>query len=425
MVVKKSIVKKPIIKNRVIPKEAFFTTNNVGIKNLDQKILIKKPIIKKRIIPKKPIIKKRIIPKMSIVKKPIVKKPVLKKPIVKKPVLKKPVVKKPIPKRGVVKKKIINNKLVSTNKNSDTNKLLNPSINTNLISTVNTIDNIKHIFKNIQIDNKTFIWEADKNIELTVALPAYNSKNIIYLALESLKNQTNINFNWELIIVEEDGLSYDLVKTYQEQLPGCKRIVYVGIRKRILLIEKWKSIALLASNTSKVYVLQAADCYSSPKRLYIHYQHFKNRRCYFSTQLRGLFYNLLNNKKVFYDGGKIDNKRSIKGNHLNMALRTPDIKALPLKNIKKGIDSYIRNFVKRRNKITANNYIFADTSIDGNNWKYSIDTDGANNISLGRRKNYTKPNRKFVSYNKHKRLGYISMEKYIPGYIVTFLKKYR
>lgn len=41
------------------------------------------------------------------------------------------------------------------------------------------------------------------NIRLSIGLPLYNSSKIVWLALNSLCGQKNINFEWELVICEE------------------------------------------------------------------------------------------------------------------------------------------------------------------------------------------------------------------------------
>jgi hypothetical protein len=379
-------------------------------KNMLKKFVPKKSIFKKTILKKqiltKPILKKQILTK-PILKKQILIKPIFKKQILTKPIFKKQILTKPISKQLIFKKNVSQN-LLNNRSNIDY------TINTTLVDNYNnTQDKINYIFNNIYIIDKTFIWESDNNIELTVALPAYNNKRIIYLALESLKNQTNINFNWELIVIEEQGLSYNLIKKYQNIIPGCKRIIYIGINTQILLIEKWKIMSLLSSNTSKVYVMQASDDYSPPKRLFIHYEHFKNTNCYYSTQPKGIFYNLKNKKKIIYDGTTINNYR----NHLNMATRTSDIRNISIKHIKKGIDGYIFNYIKNTHKLYNKQFIFTDTQIDKNNWKYGFCTDGANTISKHRTDQYTKPKKIFRIYNKTDKL-------YIPTYINKFIEIY-
>ena len=312
--------------------------------------------------------------------------------------------------------------------------------------------------------NQKFWWWNDitnkKKVELTVALPALNADKIIWLALESLKNQININFAWELIVFEEEGVSKKIVQSYQGLLPGCVRIIYKTITKDdafykiediqenkctsyYTLLEKWINIAKISDKNSKIFVKHAVDCYSSPKRLYIHYEHFKNDMCYYSTQPKGYFYNIKTDQWLLYDGYKLepisftDNNKwirlsikninnpniIIRGCHLNMALRTNIMKMISFseKPKRSGLDAYILNNISKIINIRTDQkkIIFLDDEIDTNNWKYSLDTDGYNNIS-SRQSNY---------YNKdkvNKNNWYIPFEykpeNNTPEYIIDRLK---
>lgn len=285
--------------------------------------------------------------------------------------------------------------------------------------------------------NDLFVWtnnnvkNVNQNIELSVALPAYKAKNIIWLALESLKNQINIPCNWELIIIEEYNESFDIIEDFLDEFlnTNCSKIIYKPITTKISLLQKWIDIANLCSLTSKIYVMHATDCYSSPKRLYIHYQHFLNDDCYFSTQLKGIFFNLINKKKIIYDGTKIEqNLNNVKSNHLNMALKTNDMKYIPFNKISMGIDSYIRNQIIQLHKIPKNiKYIYTDEEIDKDNWKYSLDTDGCNTISLYRREMYDKISvfKNILLYDQNiKYYDYTKLEDYLPHYIIHKLYKF-
>jgi len=295
-----------------------------------------------------------------------------------------------------------------------------------LLGKSENFNTINYLLKN------TWIWKSDKEIpiEMTVALPALNAKKIIWLALESLKNQINVDFGWELIVFEENGISKDIVQSYKGLLPNCVKIIYKTLyeidgyyNNNILksnnfptyytLLEKWINIAKIADKNSKIFVKHAVDCYSPPNRLNIHYQHFKNKDCYYSTQSKGYFYNIKDNKYFLYDGIQIEpynwknyakkndyilSDRSInklfsfRSCHLNMALRIDNIINLKLPNnpIKSGIDGYIifslfksLNLHPEDKKI-----IWNDSEIDKDNWYKSLDTDGYNNISLERKKYY-------------------------------------
>lgn len=261
------------------------------------------------------------------------------------------------------------------------------------------------------------IWEETINkkpIELTVALPAFNAKKIIWLALESLKNQIELDFGWELIIWEEYGVSIEVVKSFCGQLPFCQKIKYRNVSEKIPLMHKWIGIVNDTDPNSKVYVMQAADCYAPKKRLKIHYEHFKNPDCVFSTQDTGLFYNLLTNQQIIYHCPK----RHI---NLNMAYLIDDFKKVPPCDQRAGIDTYIR----RKMDTIRKGIVLRDDKNDPENWKYGLDTDGANTISISRRKYYNHITKPFVTLQHGKEhLGYKSIEEYIPSNVIDFLQKY-
>jgi len=245
--------------------------------------------------------------------------------------------------------------------------------------------------------------ENDKPVEMTVGIPALNAEKIIWLALESLANQVNVDFAWELICLEEEAKSRAIIQDYITKLPGCVRIIHESIKpdqsiyniNKYTLMEKWVKMANDADPQSRIFVKQAVDDYSPPNRLRIHYEHFKNPDCYYSTQLRGYFYNIITGKYCFYDGTKKQKqKKTTTLNHLNMALRTLILRSIPLpeKPLLSSNDTYIfKTMIKmigidpQKNKI-----VFTDDEIDPNNWKNGFFTDGCNIISIYRRSAYNK-----------------------------------
>jgi hypothetical protein len=296
---------------------------------------------------------------------------------------------------------------------------------------------LSFISSKILESKSTYYWESNnKNkITLTVALPTKNSKKIIWLALESLRRQTNITFFWELIIWDDGENSFSVLKEFIGKLPGCCRIVYRYIHATIFpLIDKWIGIAGDASITSNIYVLQAADCYSPPKRLFIHNEHFKNKNCLFSNQKKGLFFNLKTKQKMFYAPFSFPrvNPENYYKTHLNMALRTYDMIRIKSVKKKKGIDNYILNSVKKLYNLgnLFRNHIFYDSSVHSVNWTHSVDTDGTNMIST-ERKNYYKNMYPsvgcFLPYTKNitKKLNYQSPEKHLPKNVWNFLIGYK
>ncbi len=271
------------------------------------------------------------------------------------------------------------------------------------------------------IGGENIVWTNNINpltIELTVALPAYKAEKIIWLALESLRNQSEINFGWELIIWEEYGKSKSVIKEFIGKFPNCQRIIYKCLSRRVLLIDKWIGIARSASNTSRIYVLQAADDYSPPKRLYIHHQHFSNPRCYLSTQIKGLFYNLKDGRKIFYLG------KNLRKNHLNMAYRLKVMRLVRRTNINENIDYYLKKSIDKILYNERNRIVYHDHNVDKNNWKYGFFTDGHNTISLARRQYYNNPTDVFYHYGNARNLNYADIRNYIPTNVIEFLNQF-
>ena len=298
----------------------------------------------------------------------------------------------------------------------------------------------------------TYEWRKNganiNDIVMTVALPAFKSDKIMFLPLESLKNQKDIDFKWELICFEEDGLSRNLYKSYENKLPGCIRVVHKGINAKkegikegknkgiYPLIDKWINISKMGAKSSKIYVLHAADDYSTEKRLATHVNHFKNRNCIFSSMPKGIFYNILTKDVILYDYSLTDELYI--NTHLNMAYRKEHIDLYvdnKTPTFNKNIDGHIRSNVLKGlkiNKLTKENH-FLD--LDKNNWKTGFFTDGYNNISMDRRNIYktvkekgesgTFRNEKYVTCwygdKRLNNLGFTSLDSYIPKNILDRL----
>lgn len=304
-------------------------------------------------------------------------------------------------------------------------------------------------------EGKFIIFEtANKSrVSLTVALPAFNAENIIWLALESLSNQNvDKGVYWELIVCEEFGLSKVLVQKYANKLKrvNCAKLTYISINPKkeglfkgvYLLLEKWVRMANTALPSSKALVLMACDIYAHPKRIMIHYNHFKNNDCIVSTQPIGPFYNIKTGKIFIYDGNLLSKTKT---RHLNMAFRLNYIKKVSIVNKRRSIDTHILDDIKKmmKGKFDHDKNIYYDNST---NWKYGFDTDGCNNISLTRKRFYETPeavvNRIILSKNSSpnqlrrifdvywclplynsvkRRYNYDSLTAYIPKYVVDRL----
>lgn len=216
-----------------------------------------------------------------------------------------------------------------------------------------------------------------KKIELTVALPLFRSKHIGWLALESLVRQKDINFNWELLVAEEEELAFGehRLEGYREQLKKvhCVRIVYHSLKRWEALSKKWHLLAKSASVSSLCFLLQAADCYSQPYRLRETYDLFKaHNPDWVQTQI-GPFYDIMTKKTVLYKGH---------GNTgLNMASSTSLIKLLPLHDQRFSVDSWLFKTLTLKNKTKLK--VILNKSA---NWSKGFDSNGLNNISSTRGK---------------------------------------
>jgi len=219
--------------------------------------------------------------------------------------------------------------------------------------------------------------------KLTVALPVYNSKEIAWVALESLSNQIDINFNWELIVYEEkhkNSVFPEILDHYIEKLKqiNCSRIVFITNTEHILLIDKWISIANNVSSTSSCFILHAADCYSPKNRLQVSYQKIVNEDYDWYDQSKGYFYSFISDRVFLYDYKGLTN--------LNMALKPNYVKTLPKSELKKGIDGYIYNWSITTCKRSGKNF---RRYFDDELYQDSIDTHGFNNISISRENYFT------------------------------------
>ena len=284
---------------------------------------------------------------------------------------------------------------------------------------------------------------SDKKITMTVALPAYKCHDIIWLALESLKNQIMIDFYWELICIEEYGYSRQYFIDYSKKLPNCKRVIHIGIDPKKIgiqrgkykgifpLINKWVVISKIADKNSKIFVMHASDDYSPPKRLHIHNEHFKNSKCVISSQPICVFYNVKSKQYILYNALKT--KTRYTHTQPNMAYNIINVqKYVTTKTPKfnKYIDGHILNCILNGlgiNQLDKHNHL-QDIDIDSENWKYGIFTDGFNTISLTRSNVYDKtisngyslgyrdktPEIVWGTVNYFKELKFTKLEDYIP-----------
>jgi hypothetical protein len=245
------------------------------------------------------------------------------------------------------------------------------------------------------------------NIKLTVALPVFNSQKIGWLAMEGLCNQKGINFDWELIIAEEqidNILGKAFFDSYSDRLKkvGCVKINYLDLgNKWVSLSRKWKIIADNSNKTSEVYVLHAIDCYSRPDRLLDAYEYIANQKYDWVQDKIGVFYNISYDKCILYYDPAVTQSAG-----LNMATRVDLMKMLPVEDLKSKIDGWIRRNIEIKSTKNLNKI--------GN----GVDTDGLNNISKSREKYFRKQLQQDCVFKPTN----LTIEQLIPQYICDKLK---
>ena len=242
--------------------------------------------------------------------------------------------------------------------------------------------------------------------KLTVGLPLFRARHVAWLALESLCRQTNIDFEWELVIAEEYrkrhlSLKEKNILRYRDRLAevGCRNIIYIPIREWIPLFHKWKIIA--EQSDSQGFILQAADCYSSPNRLKETSLLFDKGADWVQSPIHVL-YNIIDEKIVLFKHNPSKHPCGAE-----MAVRTDLVKQIPFKNIIKGVDYYL--FYECQKIKGKKLEVMCDNT---DNWKYTLNVNGLNNISAGRQKKHFNRNEK----SEH------DIEKYIPADILEKLK---
>ena len=279
-------------------------------------------------------------------------------------------------------------------------------------------NSIKDVIKDQE--NKGILEWEERNIgynppSMTVGIIDHNMKEKVWMALESLKNQLNIIFPWELIIIEEDGSSRDIVKDYIGLLPGCVRVLYktilpgsgkfissvlktYGIDGQYTCMEKFCDVMKLAHQNSNIFVKQEAGSFSPHNRLYNHFIQFRDGECLVSTQLKGYIYDIVEDKFGCYDGNNIepyswdarvseliggirpahDNPEvKMRATHLNMAYRLSHIRHIPLlerpipeKDLNDII--FIAMFASSNRRPEETSMVRHDVEISDGSWKSGI-----------------------------------------------------
>lgn len=206
---------------------------------------------------------------------------------------------------------------------------------------------------------------------LTVALPLWNARPILWLAVEALKRQTG-GIPYELIVVEEDefvdGQEGYVGPDYDWPVP----VNYVSLNTRWPLSWKWRLMGKMASPSSRGFMLTAADNYSPATRMEKTLAALERRDWVHAG--KGAFLNLRDWRAATFHARWARHPCG-----LWMGVRTNLVREMDDRSVWSGVDRWFYQNVRRALKPTR-------PRVGTFTFKDGLHTDGANQISLTRGK---------------------------------------
>ena len=203
-------------------------------------------------------------------------------------------------------------------------------------------------------------------MKLTVALPVWNSKKIAWLCMESLARQRDANFEWELIVFEEEHeqqLGQEFFFSYD--LGPVTEITYLTELTRYTLGEKWHRIMKESHKESKVFMFCAADNYYHPYMLRDSLDAIEEGHDWFYTT-KGYFYDFTRDKVILYDARRKSG--------LQMAASMGIAQKIPNSPRKRLVDIWLAKSMKPQKPLMDPSY----------HWRGTLFTNGYNQISTKR-----------------------------------------
>ena len=227
-------------------------------------------------------------------------------------------------------------------------------------------------------------------IKMSVVMPLYRVEYIGWLAFESLVNQVGIDFDWELIILEENtgehlGESFLRSKYYDDlHKIKCSKIVYKVLDHWISLSKKYRLLTELCN--SPLWTLAVGDYYSPTTRLKTCYDSFYDIGWDFYRTSKLIFYDFVSDTWVI--------RRVSSRGACCKAVRMEIAKQIVYGNIRrKGLDGW---FFRQCQAIKLNLHEYVEP-IDY--WKSGFNTHGFNNLSHDRTAKIANNFHKFLPYD--------------------------
>jgi hypothetical protein len=214
-------------------------------------------------------------------------------------------------------------------------------------------------------------------IELSVALPVWNSKKIAWLPMESLCRQLKPTCGWELVIFEEshsEQLGEEFFRGYEERLKevGCERMHYMTSQTKYPLPQKWVMISQETDVCSRGFIMCAADNHYHQWMLQDMEEAIKVADWCLIT--KGYFYDFNLDKVIKYSYPGLVG--------LFMTASTPMVRKFEKSNLERGVDGW---FCEQMKKQAHGQGVNLRCFIDGSDhWQHQVNTNGLNNISTGR-----------------------------------------
>ncbi len=231
-------------------------------------------------------------------------------------------------------------------------------------------------------------------MKLTVAVPVWNNKEIAWLCIESLRRQKEVDFEWELIIFEEEQDQQLGHQYFNDLAPVDMR--YMTHQQKQSLGRKWYAMINAAHPDSEGVVFCDADDYCHPYVLRDTLDAFRSGYDWF-CHADGYFYD--------FNTGKIIQYSSRKRPGIRLSARMDIAKKLPDKVRPRLIHAWFNAHMKPQNML------FSQTD----HWEKGLFTNGHNSISKSRDRYFEKPVKPFRGTDK-------DLEDIVPAEVVKKIR---
>ena len=174
----------------------------------------------------------------------------------------------------LIKQNKIYSKKTKINKNRSTSADIHFSKRANM-----SIQEANEIFLNSKKIEHSIV--SNKKISLSVIMPYFRAGDIGWIPLEALIRQKNIDFYWEIIVIEENfenpfGLKNFIKYFSRLKEVNCVKFTYISLKSWLPLSSKWFFLINSCDKNSKFAALNSCDVYFSEYRLKKQFYDLKN-----------------------------------------------------------------------------------------------------------------------------------------------------